>query len=1038
MFKTITILLLIIFHSFIYIVQSRPSARAGIRATFIAALDAAAPTAAKVKAGVQEATRLVAGEGVGVALCFARGNCISRIGKQRQHQTNHIKLHHFSAGTPPASAFVVAIRSDICRSRYWIPLWSRLPESNGHVSQAGVKIRNAFNMHSIGRMSTVATMATKVTNEGAMKSMDTDSLKMDRVFSILRDSMRHLASNYTLNDCVCEKDTGISTSLAITIKQSVSLLQHIFFQSNSFNFEELNKNLTRDKCLNVTRSVNMYKNDSSAPCSESDSRDNHQIDQLQLLAKTALSAIESLHELVQRADQVRSRPTRSPSVYAWKALESVISSTLDMNSSPLSETLNYGLGNPSGTTNIYKMRRLSFALARLAMGIALSIYSSNDDPATIEDGRKGPANSVRKMVASAVLPHDCMSRCQRGKDSEHRLTSTKTTRNGDGNDSSESHQNTLEAKSVYNHCHGDLDDDSADEEQLIYALARDVMLALLRLTIGTYHSMSKDQDKPSTVKFSIDLQVISKLASGFCACEQCYAEDKELAAAVADVVKWVFGRRSLSNEFWVNGFGFNRFSMPADNQDTRRILIKDTAAPTLALVAKVRPWKFVKPDALVCIAADMDLWYLAELICDATIDSVVSSTSSNFAEEKYGMVPSFAQVVAAGLLSENDAGVNLPQHSIAHDAAKAVIDKAFDYRLYRRADVFSTKYYSFGGPERYAEARFLHACDTIAKLVKKKQAPIIERQVERVDEAVARVSKDLMSPAFMTSAGEEGMAQSGGSGEGIQIQTMSEKVREFSLRRLCEANMHSTALRVAESWGMKYEHDSITMMQEVKRRKLTYLQWDDDGCPGSSESCSVLPELISAPKDLRYQFSLLENKEERTIGFDAEWGEGMAGVALFQLSTLSHSLLLDIPELTSTEEGCDALRATVGKLFSGSTRIKHVIGFCCKEDLSRLRASSSIPDCNGTDHWFPNRELVAKDLRHVIAETRLTLGGRGGMHLGLSRACEFFLGKQLDKAEQCSDWSARPLSPAQREYAALDAWACAAIHEKIVDSYNLL
>ena len=51
--------------------------------------------------------------------------------------------------------------------------------------------------------------------------------------------------------------------------------------------------------------------------------------------------------------------------------------------------------------------------------------------------------------------------------------------------------------------------------------------------------------------------------------------------------------------------------------------------------------------------------------------------------------------------------------------------------------------------------------------------------------------------------------------------------------------------------------------------------------------------------------------------------------------------------------------------------------------------------------------------------------------LGLSRACQHYLGKPLDKAEQCSLWSARPLSEGQRIYAALDAAVLIAIYEKL-------
>jgi ribonuclease D len=48
----------------------------------------------------------------------------------------------------------------------------------------------------------------------------------------------------------------------------------------------------------------------------------------------------------------------------------------------------------------------------------------------------------------------------------------------------------------------------------------------------------------------------------------------------------------------------------------------------------------------------------------------------------------------------------------------------------------------------------------------------------------------------------------------------------------------------------------------------------------------------------------------------------------------------------------------------------------------------------------------------------------------------FLGGKGLEKNEQCSDWLCRPLTREQREYACLDAWACAAIYLKIIHSLS--
>ena len=52
-------------------------------------------------------------------------------------------------------------------------------------------------------------------------------------------------------------------------------------------------------------------------------------------------------------------------------------------------------------------------------------------------------------------------------------------------------------------------------------------------------------------------------------------------------------------------------------------------------------------------------------------------------------------------------------------------------------------------------------------------------------------------------------------------------------------------------------------------------------------------------------------------------------------------------------------------------------------------------------------------------------------HPGLSKVAERWLGRTVNKAEQCSDWDARPLSPAQLAYAAMDSAVLVEIHESM-------
>lgn len=524
-------------------------------------------------------------------------------------------------------------------------------------------------------------------------------------------------------------------------------------------------------------------------------------------------------------------------------------------------------------------------------------------------------------------------------------------------------------------------------EQLIKSVVRDTLLQLL----GT------------VVEENGSIDCIARIETAFGVGSE---QDEELGRAVANVVKDVFGS--------------DCYSVDPQNNDADELcgteldINKDKASPTLALVAQCQPWEFIQADKLIRIAAaDLDLWYSAELVCDASVASVTSNTNT----VKNLMATNYRRFESSDSISTQSFDSILRQDTTAHLTTKALIDTALDLRLYRRADLFASKFYAFGGPERFAEARFLHACETITKVVKRKQPQIIEKQIARIDECVEKVRVDLN----LSDVEEHKI----GIGE-VPIETMPQYIREFALRRLRSSNMSAAALRLANLWGVNYEEDPVVLAEEEKRRELTYVQWNDEGSPGNIGGKSQpVPDLVSDAVDLKEEFKVLLQSGE-TVGFDAEWGEDN-GVAVLQLSTVSYSILIDIPALSSNDTGCKALQATVGQLFAGLTSARCVIGFGCKEDIKRLRDSP----CSRSVHWFPHNNCAARDLRPLIAEASPSLGGRGGQHLGLSRSTESFIGKQLDKAEQCSDWCQRPLSTEQREYAALDAWACAAIHAKI-------
>ena len=394
-------------------------------------------------------------------------------------------------------------------------------------------------------------------------------------------------------------------------------------------------------------------------------------------------------------------------------------------------------------------------------------------------------------------------------------------------------------------------------------------------------------------------------------------------------------------------------------------------AGALGLATEVGPWSKISPKTLVHLSMDLSLWHAGERICESAV--------------KFDAVD-------------------------AHEAVHALVDGLRERHQYRQSDKMATQFYDNGGKSRYADARFMHACETIAKVVLKRQYPILERQVERVDKAYTRVANDGVD--------KERLVNKNGSKE----------VRIFALCKLREINEHDAAHRLAQMWNMDYFYDEKDAEKFNLERMKKYIQWND-AFPGDGDGdSSKIPEVISTSEHLVDSFNVLfatVDSAQPMIGFDVEWGEESKGAALLQLSTTGNAVLIDIPALLDSVDGCDALEKTAGKLFAGRLSVNNNIvsaaGFSCSQDMSRLRASLGVR----TAHWFTSTEGVL-DIQPLICEDRPVL-----KDLGLSRSCENYLGKPLDKAEQCSLWDRRPLFASQCTYAALDAWAVAAIYGKL-------
>ena len=162
---------------------------------------------------------------------------------------------------------------------------------------------------------------------------------------------------------------------------------------------------------------------------------------------------------------------------------------------------------------------------------------------------------------------------------------------------------------------------------------------------------------------------------------------------------------------------------------------------------------------------------------------------------------------------------------------------------------------------------------------------------------------------------------------------------------------------------------------------------------------NTLDELNSALKKL---------KKHYIIGFDTETkpcftkGNNGNGVALMQLSTEKECFLLRLNKIGFPENLTE---------FIANPTVKK-IGISLKDDFHVLRKNHELK---------PN----------AFVDLQTTISDYGIEEKSLQKIYAILFEKRISKSQRLSNWEADALSPAQQEYAALDAWACLQIFLKI-------
>jgi ribonuclease D len=148
-------------------------------------------------------------------------------------------------------------------------------------------------------------------------------------------------------------------------------------------------------------------------------------------------------------------------------------------------------------------------------------------------------------------------------------------------------------------------------------------------------------------------------------------------------------------------------------------------------------------------------------------------------------------------------------------------------------------------------------------------------------------------------------------------------------------------------------------------------------------------------------------QQEEVLGFDTEtrpsFKKGKFNpISLVQMATRFHAFLFRIPSLHLPDE--------LVHLFEDENIIK--VGAALHDDLIDLR---KVRDFKAGGFLDLQKYVEAFGIENK----------------GVAKLAGIVLGFRISKNQQLSNWDAETLTPAQREYAATDAWVCLRIYQAL-------
>lgn len=178
-------------------------------------------------------------------------------------------------------------------------------------------------------------------------------------------------------------------------------------------------------------------------------------------------------------------------------------------------------------------------------------------------------------------------------------------------------------------------------------------------------------------------------------------------------------------------------------------------------------------------------------------------------------------------------------------------------------------------------------------------------------------------------------------------------------------------------------------------------------------------EIISFPGEIsvisttgkKYSEAVKHLREQIFIGFDTETKPNFHAnaprhpTALLQLSSETKAYLFRVQKIGLPQELADILS---------------------DPEITKVGAAIT-DDIRGLQHYREFEPQRFIDLQDFVEQY-------GILEKSVRKLAGIILGKRISKAQQLSNWEAKTLTPAQKLYAATDAWICVKMYKKLLAS----